>query len=213
MRDGEDPGPVGVELVGDLGKHLDQPGRALRCDARSGWRRHARGHAHASIVSPARSGRARRAGCPADDVGRPDCGPRTQPKFVCPSSQHRGTTSRPSSGGWIRLAASARSRPLTPLGGVDAEQRLGAPCRGPPRRRTRGASRPGSPSRRRLAAGQGELDLGLDDRPELGDPLRSPARGWDTCGMRCAAASTLSGSARQPEATRCSGSWSWPGII
>jgi hypothetical protein len=39
-------------------------------------------------------------------------------------------------------------------------------------------------ARQRLAAGQGELNLGLDDSPAAGGPWRSPTPGWDICGTR-----------------------------
>lgn len=53
-----------------------------------------------------------------------------------------------------------------------------------------------SVARQRLAAGQDELDLGLDDSPQAGGPLEITGSRMGTCGMHSAVPMTCSGSAR-----------------
>jgi hypothetical protein len=61
-------------------------------------------------------------------------------------------------------------------------------------------------ARQRLAAGQGELDLGLAVGRWVGR-CRSHRRGWVTCGMPSRTGTGCWGWTAPPMATRCSGSW------
>ena len=61
-------------------------------------------------------------------------------------------------------------------------------------------------ARQRLAAGQGELDLGLDARAP-GGRCRSPPRGWAACWMRWSTRGGCSALIMLPGAMRCSSSW------
>src|SRR5262249_42098598 len=63
----------------------------------------------------------------------------------------------------------------------------------------------------RLAAGQGELDLGLDAPRRRVGRCRSPPPGWGTCGTRSRSPTTCWGSTRQSAGTRCSATWCWRG--
>ncbi len=66
-------------------------------------------------------------------------------------------------------------------------------------------------ARQRMAAGQGELDLGLEPPGGAAGRCRSPPRGWGTCWTPWSAATGCWGSRTRPAGTRCSAHWCWPG--
>lgn len=68
-----------------------------------------------------------------------------------------------------------------------------------------------APARQRIAAGQGELDPGLDDRQAAGGSLEITSSRAGTCGPRCAGRMRCAGLTGRQRATWHSGSWCWCG--
>jgi hypothetical protein len=65
-------------------------------------------------------------------------------------------------------------------------------------------------ARQRLAAGQGEFDLGLIPLRRAGR-CQSPRPGWAACSMPCGVLTTFWALTTQPGVMRCSAAWCWPG--
>lgn len=65
-------------------------------------------------------------------------------------------------------------------------------------------------ARQRMAAGQGELDLGLDVGARVAR-CRSRPRGWAPCSMPWSRPTVCWGSRARPVGTKCSGTWCWRG--